>query len=178
MGLNVVVFPGKKGTLKLTDFGFAKIAQGRDTLKTPCYTPYYVGGWFHILLLDPLFKPTLFSSRSVGIQEVRPLLWHLVPRCHHLHFVSNKLLTSFQWNKKKHFNNQVVWVPSFFFPARPSHVPWNEKENPARPVRLPQTILDGRVQRGQGADQWLPQDQPWGEADHRPSDPDKMGFGE
>jgi len=33
---------GKKGTLKLTDFGFAKEAAARDTLKTPCYTPYYV----------------------------------------------------------------------------------------------------------------------------------------
>merc|ERR1712004_852134 len=33
---------GKKATLKLTDFGFAKEAKNRDTLKTPCYTPYYV----------------------------------------------------------------------------------------------------------------------------------------
>jgi len=33
---------GKKATLKLTDFGFAKEANNRDTLKTPCYTPYYV----------------------------------------------------------------------------------------------------------------------------------------
>jgi serine/threonine protein kinase len=33
---------GRKGTLKLTDFGFAKEAHARDTLKTPCYTPYYV----------------------------------------------------------------------------------------------------------------------------------------
>ena len=37
------VFPGKKGTLKLTDFGFAKEAHAQGTLKTPCYTPYYVG---------------------------------------------------------------------------------------------------------------------------------------
>jgi len=33
---------GKKGTLKLTDFGFAKEAHAQGTLKTPCYTPYYV----------------------------------------------------------------------------------------------------------------------------------------
>ena len=40
---NNSVFPGKKGTLKLTDFGFAKEAHAQGTLKTPCYTPYYVG---------------------------------------------------------------------------------------------------------------------------------------
>jgi len=33
---------GKKATLKLTDFGFAKEANNQDKLKTPCYTPYYV----------------------------------------------------------------------------------------------------------------------------------------
>ena len=31
------------GVLKLTDFGFAKETLARDTLQTPCYTPYYVG---------------------------------------------------------------------------------------------------------------------------------------
>merc|ERR1739848_518420 len=30
------------GVLKLTDFGFAKETHIRDTLQTPCYTPYYV----------------------------------------------------------------------------------------------------------------------------------------
>merc|ERR1711935_58006 len=30
------------GVLKLTDFGFAKETLSRDTLQTPCYTPYYV----------------------------------------------------------------------------------------------------------------------------------------
>jgi len=30
------------GILKLTDFGFAKETMVKDTLKTPCYTPYYV----------------------------------------------------------------------------------------------------------------------------------------
>lgn len=29
-------------TLKLTDFGFAKETHTKDTLQTPCYTPYYV----------------------------------------------------------------------------------------------------------------------------------------
>ena len=27
----------------MTDFGFAKETLTRDTLQTPCYTPYYVG---------------------------------------------------------------------------------------------------------------------------------------
>ena len=31
------------GVLKLTDFGFAKETLSKDTLQTPCYTPYYVG---------------------------------------------------------------------------------------------------------------------------------------
>ncbi|GAB0092119.1 MAP kinase-activated protein kinase 2 [Sergentomyia squamirostris] len=30
------------GILKLTDFGFAKETSVKDTLQTPCYTPYYV----------------------------------------------------------------------------------------------------------------------------------------
>ena len=34
---------GTIGVLKLTDFGFAKETLSRDTLQTPCYTPYYVG---------------------------------------------------------------------------------------------------------------------------------------
>merc|ERR1711953_1500502 len=33
---------GSSGVLKLTDFGFAKETLSRDTLQTPCYTPYYV----------------------------------------------------------------------------------------------------------------------------------------
>jgi len=32
---------GDLGVLKLTDFGFAKKTLIRETLKTPCYTPYY-----------------------------------------------------------------------------------------------------------------------------------------
>jgi len=31
-----------RGVLKLTDFGFAKETLTRETLQTPCYTPYYV----------------------------------------------------------------------------------------------------------------------------------------
>lgn len=34
---------GPCGILKLTDFGFAKETLTKDTLQTPCYTPYYVG---------------------------------------------------------------------------------------------------------------------------------------
>ncbi|KAF5283048.1 hypothetical protein FQR65_LT14109 [Abscondita terminalis] len=33
---------GPLGILKLTDFGFAKETLTKDTLQTPCYTPYYV----------------------------------------------------------------------------------------------------------------------------------------
>lgn len=33
---------GPLGILKLTDFGFAKETLVKDTLQTPCYTPYYV----------------------------------------------------------------------------------------------------------------------------------------
>lgn len=29
--------------LKLTDFGFAKEVRKKNSLDTPCYTPYYVG---------------------------------------------------------------------------------------------------------------------------------------
>ena len=29
--------------LKITDFGFAKECFAKETLQTPCYTPYYVG---------------------------------------------------------------------------------------------------------------------------------------
>ena len=36
-------FSDNFGVLKLTDFGFAKETHVRDTLQTPCYTPYYVG---------------------------------------------------------------------------------------------------------------------------------------
>lgn len=35
--------PKPNGILKLTDFGFAKETLIKDTLQTPCYTPYYVG---------------------------------------------------------------------------------------------------------------------------------------
>ena len=34
--------PDVTGILKLTDFGFAKETFSKDTLQTPCYTPYYV----------------------------------------------------------------------------------------------------------------------------------------
>lgn len=34
--------PATNARLKLTDFGFAKETFCKDTLQTPCYTPYYV----------------------------------------------------------------------------------------------------------------------------------------
>ena len=41
--LTSVFLSENSGVLKLTDFGFAKETLTRDTLQTPCYTPYYVG---------------------------------------------------------------------------------------------------------------------------------------
>ena len=73
---------------------------------------------------------------------------------------------------------QVVWVSSFLLCPRPPDVPGNEEENQARPVRVPKAGVGGGVRRGEGADQRLPQHQSRGEADHRPSAPDKVGFGE
>lgn len=34
---------GNDAALKLTDFGFAKETFSKESLQTPCYTPYYVG---------------------------------------------------------------------------------------------------------------------------------------
>jgi len=39
---NKAVLKENNSVLKLTDFGFAKETLTRDTLQTPCYTPYYV----------------------------------------------------------------------------------------------------------------------------------------
>ena len=43
------LFSDNLGVLKLTDFGFAKETHIRDTLQTPCYTPYYVGKSFFLI---------------------------------------------------------------------------------------------------------------------------------
>ena len=65
--------------MKLTDFGFAKEAHARDTLTTPCYTPYYVGEdsfivnvfkISKILFLLSWLNLSFFSSRGVGIKKV------------------------------------------------------------------------------------------------------------
>ena len=89
-GCDQHVIPGKKATLKLTDFGFAKEANNRDTLKTPCYTPYYVGECTLTILCDlqALTNLSFSSPGSFGIKEVWLILRHLVPWSHHLHFVS------------------------------------------------------------------------------------------
>ena len=58
------------GVLKLTDFGFAKETHTRDTLQTPCYTPYYVGEWktcFHVKcrqLPIPLAAPEVLGPEK------------------------------------------------------------------------------------------------------------------
>jgi len=43
LSLILCIFTGPNGILKLTDFGFAKEVSQKAPLKTPCYTPYYVG---------------------------------------------------------------------------------------------------------------------------------------
>ena len=61
-------FADNLGVLKLTDFGFAKETHIRDTLQTPCYTPYYVGKPFlnyleinkYVNILANKFKSNLF----------------------------------------------------------------------------------------------------------------------
>ena len=65
------------GVLKLTDFGFAKETHTRDTLQTPCYTPYYVGKCGHqaspVVLLHPpvqIFTHSSLSPRGPGAGEV------------------------------------------------------------------------------------------------------------
>jgi mitogen-activated protein kinase-activated protein kinase 2 len=51
---------GTYGVLKLTDFGFAKETLSKDTLQTPCYTPYYVGLLLNIIRLS-YYLTFLFS---------------------------------------------------------------------------------------------------------------------
>lgn len=41
--IDFIFYIGANGILKLTDFGFAKEVSQKAPLKTPCYTPYYVG---------------------------------------------------------------------------------------------------------------------------------------
>ena len=45
---HLLIFLGTLGVLKLTDFGFAKETLSKETLQTPCYTPYYVGKHFWV----------------------------------------------------------------------------------------------------------------------------------
>ena len=62
------------GVLKLTDFGFAKETHTRDTLQTPCYTPYYVGQE-NILCPRMTFSYFYhFSARGAWAREVRQIL--------------------------------------------------------------------------------------------------------
>ncbi|KAM9800144.1 MAP kinase-activated protein kinase 2-like isoform 1-T1 [Syngnathus typhle] len=68
-------------SLKLTDFGFAKETTVRDSLQTPCYTPYYVGR----LQLCTIHTNVQFS--------------HL---CHFLHRSCQPLKSSAQRNMTSH----------------------------------------------------------------------------
>lgn len=45
-----LIMSGLDGILKLTDFGFAKECFAKETLQTPCYTPYYVGNKFFLFV--------------------------------------------------------------------------------------------------------------------------------
>jgi hypothetical protein len=68
------VFTDETGILKLTDFGFAKETFSKDTLQTPCYTPYYVGKFIYQVLhltaiffhISKIFPLTDFSSSQRG----------------------------------------------------------------------------------------------------------------
>ena len=126
-GCDQHVIPGKKATLKLTDFGFAKEANNRDTLKTPCYTPYYVGECTLTILCDlqALTNLSFSSPGSFGIKEVWLILRHLVPWSHHLHFVSylstnmsnleHRSMTIGYWPNLKHAHlNRLCGFPPFF----------------------------------------------------------------
>lgn len=52
----VFMFLDSTGILKLTDFGFAKETHLKDTLQTPCYTPYYVGKFAYVTIRMHLLK--------------------------------------------------------------------------------------------------------------------------
>lgn len=81
--------PNFDAIIKLTDFGFAKETYVKDTLQTPCYTPYYAapevlgpekydksckkGIWVDVENFQLTFLA--FSFRR-----------HLVLGCHHVHF--------------------------------------------------------------------------------------------
>ncbi len=58
-------FAAPSGVLKLTDFGFAKETFSKDSLATPCYTPYYVGEFWigsYISYFVTSSNPALISS--------------------------------------------------------------------------------------------------------------------
>lgn len=98
-----ISFLDSTGILKLTDFGFAKETHMKDTLQTPCYTPYYVGKLFFkilILFLTNLIAQAygnnkadifsgLYSSWSFGTREIWQKLWYLVTWSYNVYTVCN-----------------------------------------------------------------------------------------
>ena len=90
------------GVLKLTDFGFAKETHTRDTLQTPCYTPYYVGRSNYSNLIKTCSFPsrvtpkirfiifTIFFSSPWGSWswKIRQVVWYLVLGGYHVYPVS------------------------------------------------------------------------------------------
>lgn len=93
-------FLDSTGILKLTDFGFAKETHLKDTLQTPCYTPYYVGKrvctFYYTHNTSVRFKLKfiihfyyfIFSSGSLGTRKIWQELWYLVTGSNHVYIVS------------------------------------------------------------------------------------------
>lgn len=65
--------PAPNACLKLTDFGFAKETFVKDTLQTPCYTPYYVAPE----VLGPEKYDKSCDIWSLGV--IMYILWVTVP---------------------------------------------------------------------------------------------------
>lgn len=92
---------GSLGILKLTDFGFAKETFIKDTLQTPCYTPYYVAPE----VLGPEKYDRGCDVWSLGV--IMYILWVLniynvycwwyYDEWNHVVIISNWLWSSFGW---------------------------------------------------------------------------------
>ena len=53
----------------MTDFGFAKETLTRDTLQTPCYTPYYVGRHLYLYLFEA-HSPSTFQMDPANYELI------------------------------------------------------------------------------------------------------------
>lgn len=58
------------GVLKLADFGFAKETSSKDTLQTPCYTPYYVAPEVNHNMTKVLFECHVDATNALRILSI------------------------------------------------------------------------------------------------------------